>query len=58
MLLTHNWAWLMVGAEWLVAGTWLIANWNQPPAKPVRAWMLTQAVRFARVILESIQYVS
>ena len=47
MLLTHNWAWLVFGGEWLVAGAWFVVIRRGPGLRPVRGWLLTQAAIMA-----------
>jgi len=42
MLLTHNWAWLVLGAEWLAAAAWVAAGRGGRGVKPVRGWVFTQ----------------
>ena len=43
MLLTHNWSWMVAGAEWIVVAAWL--KWQRGWSNPalVRSWALAQA---------------
>jgi hypothetical protein len=47
LLSTHNWAWLVLGAQWVVAGGWMAANRGGPGGRPLRGWILAQAAILA-----------
>ena len=44
MLLTHNWSWMVVGAEWIAVVVWLVwqHEWNNSAL--LRSWSLAQGL--------------
>jgi uncharacterized membrane protein len=42
MLMTHNWAWIVLGAEWIIAAAWLALRCPSPGRTLVRNWALAQ----------------
>jgi len=42
--LTHNWAWMVLGAEWLVVTAWFTLRRQEAEWSLVRSWALAQAV--------------
>jgi hypothetical protein len=42
MLLTHNWGWMVLGAEWLVAAVWVVWNYAQLDVGLIRRWACAQ----------------
>jgi mannosyltransferase len=43
MLFTHNWAWLVFGAQWVVFAAWLFLDPRRPRTALLREWALAQA---------------
>lgn len=42
MLLTHNWAWVVLGAEWVTAVGWFLLRPTEKDTPPIGSWMLCQ----------------
>ena len=42
MLLTHNWAWIVLGAEWGVVASWFLRQRRTTDWNVVRSWVLSQ----------------
>jgi hypothetical protein len=42
MLLTHNWAWMAFGAEWIIAAAWLALRRRQTDLSVCRSWAISQ----------------
>lgn len=42
MLFTHNWAWLVLGAQWAIFAAWLALAPRRPRAALLREWALAQ----------------
>ena len=47
MLLTHNWAWMVLAAHWILAACWGASRLGRPNRALVRSWALAQLALLA-----------